>query len=130
MTERSNQKKFFRTLQIPVVLQSDSNQRNMETLRNLLEDLKISIRSSIKKCCCFRFDDIIFGRLDQAKFILMETFDGKHVFIDGPDNNKLDCMFFPCTSKEEVLINDSVNLDGSVNPNKRKSLRNSSKALT
>ena len=106
VTERSNQKKFFRTLAIPVVLQTDSNQRNMETLINLMENLKLGIRSSVKKCCCFRFDDIIFGRLDQAKFILMETFDGKPITIDGPDNNKIDCMFFPCTSKEEVFVDE------------------------
>jgi len=25
------------------------------------------------------------------------TFEGKQYFVDGPDGNKLDCMFFPCT---------------------------------
>ena len=93
-------------------MQSDSNQRNIETLINLAEDLKIGIRSSVKKCCCLRFDDLIFGRLDQAKHILMETFDGKHMMIDGPDGNKIDCMFFPCTSKEEVIIDETIPLDG------------------
>ena len=96
-------------------MQSDSNQRNIETLINLAEDLKIGIRSSVKKCCCLRFDDLIFGRLDQAKHILMETFDGKHMMIDGPDGNKIDCMFFPCTSKEEVIIDETIPLDGFVN---------------
>ena len=93
-------------------MQSESNQRNIETLINLAEDLKIGIRSSVKKCCCLRFDDLIFGRLDQAKHILMETFDGKHIMIDGPDGNKIDCMFFPCTSKEEVIIDETIPLDG------------------
>lgn len=91
----------------------------MERLINFTEDLKIAIRSSVKKCCCFNFDDINFGRLDQAKYILMETFDGKHIMLDGPDGNKIDCMFFPCTSKEEVIIHDTVNLDGSVNMKRR-----------
>ena len=59
-----------------------------------------------------KFDDLIFSRLDQAKYILMETFDGKPIMLDGPDGNKIDCMFFPCTSKEEVLVDESVNLDG------------------
>lgn len=59
-----------------------------------------------------RFDDLIFGRTDQANHILMETFDGKHVMLDGPDGNKIDCMFFPCTSKEEVIVDDSISLDG------------------
>ena len=45
----------------------------------------------------------------------METFDGKHVLLDGPDGNKIDCMFFPCTSKEEVLVDETVSLDGKVN---------------
>jgi hypothetical protein len=75
----------------------------MERLINFTEDLKIAIRSSVKKCCCFNFDDINFGRLDQAKYILMETFDGKHIMLDGPDGNKIDCMFFPCTQKEEII---------------------------
>ena len=84
-------------------------------MANLTEDLKIGIRASLKKCCCFRFDDIIFGRFDQAKCILMETFDGKHFFVDGPDGNKIDCMFFPCTSKEEVVIDETTcSIDGTV----------------
>ena len=86
----------------------------MQNLINVNEELKITIRSSQKKCCCLRFDDLIFGRLDQAKYILMETFDGKHIALDGPDGNKIDCMFFPCTSKEEVLLDHSVSLDGRV----------------
>lgn len=78
----------------------------------MTEDLKIGIRSSTKSCCCLSCDQLIFGRLDQAKYILMETFDGKHISIDGPDGNKIDCMFFPCTSKEEVLVDESATLDG------------------
>lgn len=78
------------------------------------EELKITIRQSSKKCCCMKFDDLIFSRLDQAKYILMETFDGKPIMLDGPDGNQIDCMFFPCTSKEEVLVDESVSLDGTV----------------
>ena len=70
----------------------------------MTEDLKVSIRSSQKRCCCFKFDDIIFGRLDQAKLILAETFEGKHFYVRGPSGNKIDCMFFPCTNKESVVI--------------------------
>ena len=44
----------------------------------------------------------------------METFDGKHMMIDGPDGNKIDCMFFPCTNKEEVIIDETIPLDGIV----------------
>ena len=113
--EASNQKKFFARLTIPLVVQTPSNQRNIEQLINLTEDLKIGIRSSIRKCCCFRFDSYVFGRLDQARYILAETFDGKHVLLDGPDGNKLDLMFFPCTTKEEVIIDDSVSIDGKHN---------------
>ena len=32
------------------------------------------------------------------------TFEGKQYFVDGPDGNKLDCMFFPCTQKEAVEL--------------------------
>ena len=44
---------------------------------------------------------------------MTDTFDGKHVLLDGPDGNKIDCMFFPCTAKENVLIDESVAIDGS-----------------
>ena len=50
----------------------------------------------------------------------METFDGKHILLDGPDGNKIDCMFFPCTSREEVILDDSVSLDGKTINNKKR----------
>ena len=55
---------------------------------------------------------MIFGRNDQSKYILMETFDGKHFNLDGPDGNIIDCMFFPCTSKEKVNIDEEAPLNG------------------
>ena len=67
VTEQPNSKKFFAKLAIPTIVQSESNKRNIQNLINMTEDLKIGIRSSIKKCSCLRFDDLIFGRLDQAK---------------------------------------------------------------
>ena len=42
----------------------------------------------------------------------METFDGKPIMLDGPDGNKIDCMFFPCTNKEEVFVDETYSLDG------------------
>jgi len=39
--------------------------------------------------------------------------------LDGPDGNKIDCMFFPCTSKEEVILDDSISLDGTKHYRKR-----------
>ena len=35
------------------------------------------------------------------------------MLLDGPDGNKIDCMFFPCTAKERVLIDESVALNDS-----------------
>ena len=83
---------------------TEGNRANIETLNQLTEDLKVAIRSSTKKCCCCKFDNIIFGRLDQAKLILAETFEGKHFYVNGPTGSKIDCMFFPCTNKETVTI--------------------------
>ena len=40
--------------------------------------------------------------------------------LDGPDGNKIDCMFFPCTSKEEVSVDESVPLDGKSSKKSRK----------
>ena len=39
------------------------------------------------------------------------TFEGKQYFVDGPDGNKLDCMFFPCTQKEEVELFEKQGFD-------------------
>ena len=97
---------------IPLVIQNESNQLNINSLIELTEELKNGIKASVKKRCCCRFDDLIFGRLDQARHILTETFDGKHINLDGPDGNKIDCMFFPCTAKEKVLVDESVTIDG------------------
>lgn len=84
----------------------------MLSLLDLSDELRMSIQSSSRRCCCLRFDDFIFGRIDQAKHILVETFDGKPIMLDGPDGNKIDCMFFPCTSKEQVIVDETVALDG------------------
>ena len=81
-------------------------------MNELGEELKSAVGSSRRKCCFMRFDDLIFGRTDQANRILMQTFDGKHIMLDGPDGNKIDCMFFPCTSKEEEIIDETATLDG------------------
>lgn len=67
-----------------------------------MEELKVKIRRSVRKCCCLRFDNPIFGRLDQANWILAETFDGRHFELDGPDGNTIDCMFFACTTDEPI----------------------------
>ena len=87
-----------------MIPQSQPNKINIEKLKQLSEDLKVAIRSAKRRCWCCKFDELIFGRLDQAKYILSETFEGQHFFVDGPDGNKIDCMFFPCTNKEEVVI--------------------------
>ena len=55
---------------------------------------------------------MIFGRVDQARHILKETFDGTPILLNGPDGNTIDCMFFPCTTKEKVRIDESVTIDG------------------
>ena len=86
--------------------------------------MKIQIRSSVRKVCCFQFDEHIFGRLDQAKFILEETFDGKHLQVPGPDGNVIDCMFFPCTSKEEVLVDNDAPIDGVMKRKRDRKKRN------
>ena len=66
----------------------------------------------MRKCCCLHLDDKIFGRLDQARFILTETFDGSHFNLDGPDGNTIDCMFFPCTTKEKIVMDEKAPLNG------------------
>ena len=111
-SEQANARRFIARLSLPIVVQSESNNRNMQLLTEAMEELKIQVRRSVRKICCMRFDDPIFGRLDQARLILTETFDGKHIRLPGPDNNIIDCMFFPCTSKEKVHIDEEAPLNG------------------
>ena len=55
---------------------------------------------------------MLFGRNDQAKIILKETFGSTHFAVEGPDNNSIDCMFFPCTQKEKVVIDNETSIKG------------------
>ena len=97
-------RRFFSRQVIPMIPQNQANKANIEKLNQLAEDLKAAIRSSSRRCCGCNRSEFIFGRLDQARYILTETFEGKQFFVNGPDGNKIDCMFFPCTIKEKVEI--------------------------
>lgn len=37
--------------------------------------------------------------------------------LDGSDGNKIDCMFFPCTVGEKVVVDERQNIDGSDSDN-------------
>ena len=77
-----------------------------------MEELKDHISSALKKCCCCTFVELLFARVDQARYILQETFDGRHFFVKGESGNKIDCMFFPCTDKEPFTIDYEARIDG------------------
>lgn len=36
--------------------------------------------------------------MNQNEILLKKNFEGKHLWVDGHNGSKLDCMFFPCTS--------------------------------
>ena len=55
---------------------------------------------------------MLFGRMDQARLILEETFEGKQFFVKGANKNKIDCMFFPCTNRENVTFDYGAPLKG------------------
>lgn len=86
----------------------------MTLLAQLIQNsqrFQANIFRSVNKCCgCCRLSTTLFGRSDQANRILSHSFDGKHFFVDGPDGNRIDCMFFPCTQKEEVKVYDKRSL--------------------
>jgi len=89
---------------MPVFPQTQANQANVKRLEELAEELAVNVGRSTRRCCLFRYGDVLFGRSDQAKLILKETFEGTQFFVQGPDGNKIDAMFFPCTNKETVKI--------------------------
>lgn len=113
-SEAQTIRRFLQRQSTPAIVQNEGNKKNILKLKQLNETLNRLIRSSVRKCCCFYRDEIIFGRLDQAKMILKETFEGTHIFVDGPDGNKIDCMFFPCTHKEKIVIDEDQDLEGNV----------------
>ena len=115
-------RRFIARLSIPVIPKTEANKQNLDVLKQAMDDLRGQTRSSTRKCCfCFNRDDRIFGRLDQARYILEETFDGRHFYLDGPDGNIIDCMFFPCTSKEKVLVDETAPINGKKKQQRRKS---------
>ena len=118
-------RRFLQRQTTPSIVKNEGNKKNIVKLKELNETLNQLIRSSVRKCCTFNIGEVIFGRLDQAKLILKETFEGTHIFVDGPDNNKIDCMFFPCTHSEKILIDHNQDLDGSIYVPGTKSTQNS-----
>lgn len=40
--------------------------------------------------------------------------------LDGSDGNKIDCMFFPCTQGEKVVVDEAQNIDGSIDSKEAK----------
>ena len=60
--------------------------------------------------CCSRErsrPDVIFGDLDQCRLVLGKTFGGRQFMIPsvpGRRQPKLDCMFFPATTGDEVTL--------------------------
>ena len=111
-TEGPTIRRFLQRQVTPTIPSNEGNKKNIELLKSLNEQLNRLIRSSVKRCCCFHIDEIIFGRHDQAKAILKETFEGTHINLDGPDGNKIDCMFFPCTHGEKIVVDKDQSLDG------------------
>ena len=62
--QESNVRRFFSRQVIPMIPLSQANKINIEKLNELVEELKVAIRSSKKRCCCCKCTELIFGRLD------------------------------------------------------------------
>jgi len=99
-----NVKKFFLRYQSPIIPQTEENLRNLQRLIVLSNEFSRCVTRSIRSCCCIGGNDVLFGRHDQAKIILKITFEGQQFDVVGPHGNTIDCMFFPCTQKEQVVI--------------------------
>ncbi len=56
----------------------------------------------MRNCCCIRWNDALFARNDQARLILNRAFEGRQFFVEGAHGNTIDCMFFPCSTNEQV----------------------------
>ena len=89
--------------QAPLIPQTPENLDLLKKLATLTEQFGNSVNRSIGTCCCcVQWNDMLFGRNDYARLILKRTFEGKQFYVNGPDGNTLDCMFFPCTTNEIV----------------------------
>ena len=77
----------------------------MSQLVNISAQFTACVRESTGKYCtlCRSNNTILFGRSDQAIHILNHSFEGRQFIVDGPGKHKIDCMFFPCTQKEEII---------------------------
>jgi hypothetical protein len=106
-SEQENAKTFFREYLPPIMNTCDENHKLSQRLKELAEEFRLCTDASTKMpccgiCACFCEGDLIFSRNDQAKKILGYSFEGVHFEVKGPSGNKLDCMFFPCTTGENV----------------------------
>jgi hypothetical protein len=53
-------------------------------------------------------NEILFGDLTQCKLIMEKNFEGKQFVIESLNKPKIDCMFFPATTKEVVELDPIV----------------------
>lgn len=94
-------KKFFVRYLPPQIPNTDTNLQQVRELEALTLDFTNCINSSVGGSWCFS-KELLFGRNDQAILILRTQFEGKQYNVEGADGNTIDCMFFPCTHKEDV----------------------------
>ena len=73
--EAQNIKTFFSNYDTPQIPSSDSNLRNLKLLEQYSQEFRACVRASTGKCCsCLRLSTVLFGRSDQAKRILSDSF--------------------------------------------------------
>ena len=71
-----NVKKFFMKYLPPMIPQTKDNLANLQRLLMLTDEFSDCINRSCSKCWLFSCNDVLFGRIDQAKLILKMTFEG------------------------------------------------------
>ena len=93
----------------PEILKTEQNLQQLQRLILFTDEFTECVNQSVRRTCCLcNCSDQLFGRNDQAKLILKKTFEGRQYNVQGPDGNTLDCMFFPSTQREEVVLYPDV----------------------
>ena len=98
---------FYKNYKAPLLKKSEHNSKMTQELVTLCAQLQRCVNRATGGSCCSCSREQLFCRDDQARVILKRTFEGKQYFVES-DGQQIDCMFFPCTANEEVVIDSAL----------------------
>eukprot|EP00347_Sterkiella_histriomuscorum_P024303 403331600 len=90
---------------MPKIMQNDEAFQIIIVIDRLTRQFRQVVNRATKiRCGLFCRYNKMFGTLSQNQLLLNKNFEGQNFEIEGYNGAKLDCMFFPCTSEQNLEI--------------------------